>query len=113
MPVMDGPTAARAIRAAETETGAPRTPILALTANAMAHHEAEYLAAGMDGLVAKPIQIDHLITAMERALTSTPSAAAARAANANRSMNAQSSPTSRAAAASDDSSADRPASRAV
>jgi signal transduction histidine kinase len=67
MPVMDGPTATRAIRAREGMIGR-RTPILALTANAMAHHQAEYLAAGMDGLVAKPIQLAHLIAEMDRVL---------------------------------------------
>ncbi|MCC7266023.1 MAG: response regulator [Caulobacteraceae bacterium] len=113
MPVMDGPAATRAIRAAEAAAGAPRTPILALTANAMAHHEAEYRAAGMDGLVAKPVQVDHLVAAMENALSPASSREAGRAANANRSTNAQSSPTSRAAAASIDSSTERPASRAV
>jgi CheY-like chemotaxis protein len=55
MPEMDGPTATRAIRAREAETGRPRTPIVALTANAMAHQVQDYLAAGMDGHVAKPI----------------------------------------------------------
>jgi signal transduction histidine kinase/CheY-like chemotaxis protein len=67
MPVMDGPTATRTIRARERLIGR-RTPILALTANAMAHHEAEYVAAGMDGLVAKPIQLAHLIAEMDRVL---------------------------------------------
>jgi len=67
MPVMDGPTAARAIRARELGSGR-RTPILALTANAMSHHEAEYRAAGMDGLVAKPIRLEHLIAEIERVL---------------------------------------------
>ena len=67
MPVMDGPTATRTIRARERMIGR-RTPILALTANAMAHHEAEYIAAGMDGLVAKPIQLAHLIAEMDRVL---------------------------------------------
>jgi len=67
MPVMDGPTATRAIRARELAFGR-RTPILALTANAMAHHEAEYAAAGMDGLVAKPIRLDHLIAEIDRVL---------------------------------------------
>ncbi|RAK59017.1 hybrid sensor histidine kinase/response regulator [Phenylobacterium hankyongense] len=65
MPVMDGPTAARAIRANEAATGR-RTPILALTANAMTHHADEYLAAGMDGLVAKPIQLGQLIAEIDR-----------------------------------------------
>jgi CheY-like chemotaxis protein/anti-sigma regulatory factor (Ser/Thr protein kinase) len=67
MPVMDGPTATQTIRARERMIGR-RTPILALTANAMAHHEAEYIAAGMDGLVAKPIQLAHLIAEMDRVL---------------------------------------------
>src|SRR5262249_5885771 len=43
MPVMDGPTAVRRIRVAEVAAGRPRTPIIALTANAMAHQIAEYL----------------------------------------------------------------------
>jgi hypothetical protein len=34
----------------------------------MAHHEAEYFAAGMDGLVAKPIQLGHMIAEMDRVL---------------------------------------------
>jgi CheY-like chemotaxis protein len=68
MPVMDGPTAARQIRAREAAEGAPRTPILALTANAMAHQAEEYVAAGMDGAVAKPIQLDQLLAAMEAVL---------------------------------------------
>jgi CheY-like chemotaxis protein len=68
MPVMDGPTAARLIRAREAAEGAPRTPILALTANAMAHQAEEYVAAGMDGAVAKPIQLDQLLAAMEAVL---------------------------------------------
>ena len=55
MPEMDGPTAARAIRAREAETGRRRTPIIALTANVMSDQVAAYLAAGMDGFVAKPI----------------------------------------------------------
>jgi len=65
MPVMDGPTATRTIRAAEAETGRPRTPILALTANAMAHQVAEYAAAGMDGFIAKPIKVEELFGALQ------------------------------------------------
>jgi signal transduction histidine kinase/ActR/RegA family two-component response regulator len=68
MPVMDGPTATRRIRAREAAEGGPRTPILALTANAMTHQAEEYLAAGMDGAVAKPIQLDQLLAAMEAVL---------------------------------------------
>jgi PAS domain S-box-containing protein len=68
MPEMDGLTAARAIRLRERETGRARTPIIALTANAMAHHVAEYAACGMDGFVAKPIELGKLFAAMEAAL---------------------------------------------
>jgi len=68
MPVMDGVTAVRAIREREVALGRPRTPILALTANAMAHQVAEYAAKGMDGFVAKPIDISQLFSAIERAL---------------------------------------------
>jgi len=64
MPVMDGPQAARAIRAREVQTGRRRTPIIALTANAMAHQVAEYLAGGMDGHVAKPIEAKALFEAL-------------------------------------------------
>ncbi len=68
MPVMDGPTAARAIRAAEAASGRPRTPIVALSANAMAHQVAEYLAAGMDNHVAKPIDARRLYEVIDAAL---------------------------------------------
>jgi len=71
MPIMDGPTATRAIREAERTRGRARTPIVALTANAMAHQIAEYRAAGMDGFVAKPIDIEKLFTAIEAALDET------------------------------------------
>jgi len=72
MPEMDGPAAARAIRARERETGRRWTPIIALTANAMSHQRAEYDAAGMNGLVAKPIEISRLFEAIESALAAEP-----------------------------------------
>jgi signal transduction histidine kinase/ActR/RegA family two-component response regulator len=68
MPVMDGLTAARAIRQAEAEMGRARTPIVALTANAMSHQIQQCLAAGMDGHVAKPIEAARLFAALETAL---------------------------------------------
>ena len=79
MPVMDGLTAARAIRQAETDMGRVRTPIIALTANAMSHQIQQCLAAGMDGHVAKPIEAARLFAALELALAEaeeTPAAAA-------------------------------------
>ncbi len=66
MPVMDGVTATRLIREREAERGLPRTPIIALTANAMSHHTEEYLGVGMDEVVAKPLNITELIHAIER-----------------------------------------------
>ena len=68
MPRMNGVEATRAIRALEAERAAPATPILALTANVMSHQVSEYLAAGMNGHVAKPIQAERLFHAMEAAL---------------------------------------------
>lgn len=69
MPRMDGPTAARAIRAREEAEGRPRTPIIALTANAMSHHEKEYLDAGMDALTPKPIELERLLGALDAVLS--------------------------------------------
>ncbi|PZQ51858.1 MAG: hypothetical protein DI570_24840, partial [Phenylobacterium zucineum] len=57
MPVMDGPTATRAIRAIEAAEGRERTPVVALTANTLVHQQVEYAAAGMDGCLAKPIEV--------------------------------------------------------
>jgi signal transduction histidine kinase/CheY-like chemotaxis protein len=77
MPVMDGIAAARTIRDAERAAKLPRTPILALTANALVHQVEEYLAAGMDGHVAKPIEIAKLYDAMSRVVGDPANAAAA------------------------------------
>ena len=75
MPVMDGIAAAKAIRAVELSERRRRTPILALTANALVHQVEEYLAAGMDGHVAKPIEISKLYEAMSRVLEPAEAAA--------------------------------------
>jgi signal transduction histidine kinase/ActR/RegA family two-component response regulator len=73
MPVMDGQAACEAIRAAEAADPArPRTPIVALTANAMQHQVAQYLAAGFDGHVAKPIDAGRLYEAITEAVRVTP-----------------------------------------
>ena len=79
MPRMDGPSATRAIRALEVSTGRRRTPVLALTANVMAHQIAEYAAAGMDGNIAKPIMAGDLFAAMQAVLDVMPAAAEAAA----------------------------------
>jgi signal transduction histidine kinase/NO-binding membrane sensor protein with MHYT domain/ActR/RegA family two-component response regulator len=64
MPRMNGIQAAAEIRRIEREQGLGRAPIIALTANVMNHQVQEYLAAGMDGFVAKPIQLSELLTAL-------------------------------------------------
>ncbi|HKP78773.1 MAG TPA: PAS domain-containing protein, partial [Phenylobacterium sp.] len=53
MPGIDGLEAARRIRALGGAAAA--TPIVALTANVLAHQRQAYLDAGMDGVVGKPI----------------------------------------------------------
>jgi signal transduction histidine kinase/ActR/RegA family two-component response regulator len=68
MPALDGASATRMIRAKEAQQGRPRTPIIALTANVLSHQVAEYVAAGMDGFVAKPVQIDQLFQALQKVI---------------------------------------------
>lgn len=72
MPVMDGIEAARTIREAEAAENRPRIPILALTANALVHQVEEYMAVGMDGHIAKPIELPRLYDAIERAFNASP-----------------------------------------
>jgi signal transduction histidine kinase/AmiR/NasT family two-component response regulator len=68
MPEMDGPSATAVIRSREATLGRARTPIVALTANAMDHHMREYREAGMDGFVAKPIEAVRLFAAIQDAV---------------------------------------------
>jgi CheY-like chemotaxis protein len=67
MPGMDGVEATHRIRAFNGPAGA--VPILAMTANAMAHQQAAYLAAGMDGAIAKPLSPTALAQAIATAVT--------------------------------------------
>jgi CheY-like chemotaxis protein len=66
MPGMDGFALTRQLRAAEAENGGARTPIVAVTANAMRGEEERCLAAGMDAYLAKPVAIDRLRATLER-----------------------------------------------
>jgi HPt (histidine-containing phosphotransfer) domain-containing protein len=66
MPEMDGPTATRVIR--QLDRPISRIPIIALTANAMLGQREEYLSAGMDDYVSKPIEPSLLLAAMARVL---------------------------------------------
>jgi len=67
MPVMDGYQAAREIRA--RETGARRTPIIALTADAMKGTEQLCRESGMDDYLTKPIDRDRLSEVINRYLS--------------------------------------------
>ncbi len=60
MPGMDGYDAAREMRRVEHDLMAPRTPILALTAAAMAEDRERAIAAGMDGHIGKPFRMVEL-----------------------------------------------------
>jgi len=70
MPRMDGRTAALEIRRLEDEERRDRTPIYALSANAMAHQAADYLTVGMDGNIAKPIDLRELFGVLEMVIES-------------------------------------------
>ena len=66
MPVMDGAEAARIIRELENDSGVRRMPIIALTADIMSEHQTEYIAAGCDVVVSKPVDWSVLGAEMER-----------------------------------------------
>lgn len=67
MPVMDGYEATREIRRLENKDIAS-TPILAMTANAFEEDKQEALHNGMNGHIAKPIDIDNLMETLEEIL---------------------------------------------
>jgi CheY-like chemotaxis protein len=66
MPVMDGFEATTAIRAREDKDARPRTPIIAMTANAMKGDRERCIEAGMDDYVPKPVRMKELAAALER-----------------------------------------------
>jgi len=68
MPGMDGFDLTRAIREIEAQTGTPRLPIIALTADAMPGIEERCLDVGMDGYLRKPIEIPLLEATLSRFL---------------------------------------------
>jgi CheY-like chemotaxis protein len=75
MPRMDGVAATREIRRMSGPAGA--VPIIALTANADPEDAAGYLAAGMNGVVEKPMKPETLLRALQENLGDKPDAAAA------------------------------------
>jgi CheY-like chemotaxis protein len=66
MPGMDGWSATREWRTRERNSGRPRVPIIALTANAVAGDRERCLEAGMDDYVCKPIDLAALEQAIRR-----------------------------------------------
>ena len=76
MPRMDGYEATRAIRRREQEQGAPRTPIVALTARASMGNEALCLSAGFDGYLPKPYRSRELLDAISAQVEGTEQAMA-------------------------------------
>jgi len=65
MPEMDGVQAAREIIARRGPEGVPR--LIAMTANAMPGDREAYITAGMDGYIAKPIELAELAAVLEQA----------------------------------------------
>jgi CheY-like chemotaxis protein/HPt (histidine-containing phosphotransfer) domain-containing protein len=63
MPVMDGYSATRTLRAEGV-----KTPIIALTANAMKGSEKAVMEAGCSGFLTKPVNIDQLLQALAKLL---------------------------------------------
>jgi len=61
MPVMDGYAAARRLREM-----APELPIIGITAHALAEERDNCMAAGMVEHVAKPLNLEHLVEAIQR-----------------------------------------------
>ena len=68
MPVMNGYEAVREIRSLENQKLAS-IPVLAMTANAFEEDRQKALESGMDGHIAKPIDIDMLFDTLKKVLS--------------------------------------------
>ena len=67
MPVLDGLEAVQAIRRGDVGENNLRIPVIALTAHAMAGDRERFLASGMSGYAAKPLDIDELYAVLAAA----------------------------------------------
>lgn len=65
MPEVDGFEATAAIRETEKTKGG-HLPIIAMTAHSLKGDQERCIAAGMDGYISKPIQLEQLLTEIER-----------------------------------------------
>ena len=74
MPNVDGFEATMLIRAFERTAGAPRLPIVALTAHAMPRDRQRCFDAGMDGYLPKPLRSADLFAEIERVVRTDPRA---------------------------------------
>lgn len=68
MPEMDGLQATALIREGELKSG-KHIPIIAMTAHAMGGDREQFLAAGMDGYVSKPLRVEAFFSAIEEVLS--------------------------------------------
>ena len=68
MPVMDGIQATKKIREMEVQKRIVPTPIIAITANALAGDREHCLASGMDEYISKPFQVEVLVNKMKNLL---------------------------------------------
>ena len=66
MPEMDGYQLTQSLRAEEALQHRPRTPIVALTANAMKGEAEHCLSIGMDGYLSKPVPLPELQAVLEK-----------------------------------------------
>jgi CheY-like chemotaxis protein len=64
MPVLDGYATTRALREREAALGSPRTPVIALSADALPDSRRRAGEAGMDAFLTKPIAMDALRCAL-------------------------------------------------
>ena len=69
MPELGGTGATKSIRGIEEETGQIRTPIIALTANALKGDREYFLQAGMDDYISKPVEPKNLLRVIGNFLT--------------------------------------------
>lgn len=66
MPVMDGYMATKSIREEESRLGAPRIPIIALTADVMPGIKEKCMESGMDGYVTKPVTLEDMLAVISK-----------------------------------------------